>query len=70
MEAPPRLPHLTQRERDVPRELMAGTSNREISDALFVSPAMVATHVASLYRKLGGKSRAAAIAWGHRHETP
>ncbi len=67
--ASPRLPRLTGRERDVLRELVAGKSNREISEALFVSPATVATHVASLYRKLGVDSRAAAIAWAHRHDT-
>jgi DNA-binding CsgD family transcriptional regulator len=63
-----RLPRLTARERDVLRELMAGKSNREISEALFVSPTTVATHIASLYRKIGVDSRAEAIAWAHRHE--
>jgi DNA-binding NarL/FixJ family response regulator len=63
-----RVPHITGRERDVLRELMAGKSNREISEALYVSPTTVATHMASLYRKLGVDSRAEAIAWAHRHE--
>jgi DNA-binding CsgD family transcriptional regulator/tetratricopeptide (TPR) repeat protein len=64
----PRMPQLTVRERDVLRELMTGKSNREISEALFVSPTTVATHIASLYRKIGVDSRAEAVAWGHRHE--
>ncbi len=64
----PRLPHLTGRERDVLRELMAGKSNREIAESLFVSPTTVASHIASLYRKLGVASRAEAIAWAHRHD--
>ncbi|MCA9864295.1 MAG: response regulator transcription factor, partial [Thermomicrobiales bacterium] len=67
--AAPRLPQLTRRERDVLRELSAGKSNREIGEALFVSPTTVATHVASLYRKIGVNSRAQAVAWAHRHET-
>ena len=62
------MPWLTGRERDVLRELMAGKSNREISETLYVSPTTVATHVASLYRKIGVDSRTAAIAWGHREE--
>jgi excisionase family DNA binding protein len=59
---------LTAREHDVLRELMAGKSNREISEALFVSPTTVATHVASLFRKIGVDSRAEAIAWAHQHD--
>lgn len=58
----PRLPELTGRERDVLQELMTGKSNREISETLFVSPTTVATHIASLYRKIGVDSRAKAIA--------
>ena len=64
----PRLPRLTAREQDVLRELSAGKSNREISEALFVSPTTVATHIASLFRKIGVDSRAEAIAWAHHHE--
>ncbi|MBL8126314.1 MAG: response regulator transcription factor, partial [Chloroflexia bacterium] len=66
---PPAL-HLTRREQDVLRELAAGKSNREIGETLFVSPVTVATHIASLYRKLGVDSRAEAIAWAHHHDPP
>ena len=67
---PPRSrpPRLTTRERDVLRELVAGKSNREISVALYVSPTTVATHIASLDRKIGVDSRTEAIAWAHHHE--
>jgi ATP/maltotriose-dependent transcriptional regulator MalT len=68
--AAPPAPHLTGRERDVLRELAAGKSNREIGETLFVSPTTVATHLASLFRKLGVDSRAEAIAWAHRHDAP
>jgi non-specific serine/threonine protein kinase len=64
----PRQPQLSRRERDVLRELIAGKSNREISETLFVSPTTVASHIASLYRKIGVDSRAEAVAWAHRHE--
>jgi non-specific serine/threonine protein kinase len=66
----PRLPHLTSRERDVLRELVTGKSNREIAESLFISTTTVASHIASLYRKLGVDSRAEAIAWAHRHDMP
>jgi DNA-binding CsgD family transcriptional regulator len=53
---------ISPRELDVLRELAAGRSNKEIADALCVSPNTVKTHVASLFEKLGAKRRAEAIA--------
>ncbi|MCA9878538.1 MAG: helix-turn-helix transcriptional regulator, partial [Thermomicrobiales bacterium] len=63
----PAVPRLTPREHDVLQQLATGKSTRAVSEALFISPATVATHVASLYRKLGVRSRAEAVAWSHRH---
>jgi DNA-binding CsgD family transcriptional regulator len=61
-------PHaLTEREQEVLRLLAAGRSNREIGDALFVSPATAARHVANIYTKLGVDSRAKAIAFALEH---
>ena len=48
---------LTAREEDVARLIVAGRSNREIGDALAISPRTVENHVASIFVKLGVSSR-------------
>jgi DNA-binding CsgD family transcriptional regulator len=53
---------LTGRELEVLRLLVAGGSNREIADALFVSPRTVQAHLANLFGKLEVHTRAAAVA--------
>ena len=53
---------LSTRELDVLRLLVAGGSNREIADALFVSPRTVQAHLANLFGKLEVHTRAAAVA--------
>jgi ATP/maltotriose-dependent transcriptional regulator MalT len=52
---------LTSRELEVLRLLVAGGSNREIADALFVSHRTVQAHLANLFGKLDVHSRAAAV---------
>jgi non-specific serine/threonine protein kinase len=60
--APPGIEaSLTSRELEVLRLLVAGGSNREIADALFVSHRTVQAHVANLFAKLDVHSRAAAV---------
>ena len=59
---------LTERELEVLRLLAAGRSNREIGDALFISPATAARHVANIYLKLGVDSRAEATAFALQQE--
>ncbi|MCU0687227.1 MAG: helix-turn-helix transcriptional regulator [Polyangiaceae bacterium] len=49
---------LTDAERVVLRELLAGKSNAEIAGARGTSPRTVANQISSLYRKLGVASRA------------
>ena len=49
------------------RLLVAGYGTRAIGERLFVSPASAASHVASIYGKLGVASRAEATAFAHRH---
>jgi len=54
--------HLTERERDVLRLLLAGQSTREIAATLYISPRTASTHVTNILGKLGVTSRAAAVA--------
>ena len=53
---------LTPRELDVLHRLALGERNKEIADALFLSPTTIKSHLASLYGKLGVTSRTAALA--------
>jgi DNA-binding CsgD family transcriptional regulator len=48
---------LTTSERRVAELARAGQTNREIAQALFVTPNTVESHLASVYRKLGVTSR-------------
>ena len=52
---------LTTREREVLGLLAAGSSNREIAAALFVSLPTVKTHLAHIYGKLDAKNRNEAL---------
>jgi DNA-binding NarL/FixJ family response regulator len=58
---------LTPREGDVLRLLAHGRSNREIAEALFISPRTVNYHVTNLLAKLDLESRTAAAAFAVRH---
>lgn len=58
---------LTPREVDVLELLIEGRSDREIAEALFISPKTVGTHMTHILDKLGVPSRAAAVAYAHRH---
>lgn len=49
---------LTPAELRVAQEALAGHTNREIAQALFVTPKAVEFHLANTYRKLGIASRA------------
>jgi DNA-binding NarL/FixJ family response regulator len=51
---------LTDREVDVLRVLARGLSNRQIADALVLSPRTVQHHLASVYDKIGLRTRAGA----------
>ncbi len=53
---------LTTRERRVAELLVQGRANREIADALILSPETVKSHVSSILRKLGVSNRAEAVA--------
>jgi DNA-binding NarL/FixJ family response regulator len=54
-------PLLSEREREVLDLIAAGSTNREIAAALFLSPHTVKEHTSSLYRKLSARNRAEAV---------
>jgi DNA-binding NarL/FixJ family response regulator len=61
-----RPPPLTERELQVLRGMADGKSNAEIGRELFVSEDTVKTHARRLFRKLGARDRAHAVASGFR----
>ncbi|HEY7145427.1 MAG TPA: tetratricopeptide repeat protein [Streptosporangiaceae bacterium] len=54
---------LTAREREIVVLIADGRSNKAIADALYISPATAARHVANILEKLGFNSRAQVAAW-------
>ena len=65
-DAAPPIPLLTERELQVLRGMADGRSNAEIGKELFVSEDTVKTHARRLFRKLGARDRAQAVALGFR----
>jgi DNA-binding NarL/FixJ family response regulator len=57
---------LSPREREVLDLIAAGSTNREIADALHLSPHTIHEHTSSLYRKLGARNRADAVQRANR----
>lgn len=55
---------LTPRQQEILRFLAAGCSNAEIARRLAITEPTVKSHLAGLYRRIGVRSRAAAVAWG------
>jgi DNA-binding CsgD family transcriptional regulator len=58
---------LTPREGEVLRLLVGGLTDRQIAEALFVSPRTINGHVANILAKLDLESRSAAAAYAVRH---
>ena len=58
---------LSPREREVLTLVVAGQTNKEIADALYVSPNTVKTHVSSLLHKLRADTRVQLAAIATRH---
>jgi two-component system response regulator DesR len=54
-------PLLSEREREVLDLIAAGSTNREIASALYLSPHTVKEHTSALYRKLRARNRAEAV---------
>ncbi len=61
------LATLTPREREVLRFLVDARTDREIAEALFLSPRTVGTHVSSILAKLEVETRRGARAYALRH---
>jgi DNA-binding NarL/FixJ family response regulator len=57
---------LTARELEVLRHLAAGRSNREIGQALFITPKTASVHISNILRKLQVTSRVQAATAAHR----
>jgi DNA-binding CsgD family transcriptional regulator len=58
---------LSDRELEVLRLVAAGRSNKEIADALVISPHTVARHLQNIYVKIGVPSRTSATAYAFEH---
>ncbi|MDO8213420.1 DNA-binding response regulator [Conexibacter sp. CPCC 206217] len=52
---------LSEREREVLDLISTGSTNREIAEALYLSPHTVKEHTSALYRKLKARNRAEAV---------
>lgn len=51
------LTELSERERDIVQNILAGRSNKEIAEKLFISENTVKKHTSSIFKKLEVKSR-------------
>jgi DNA-binding NarL/FixJ family response regulator len=54
---------LSEREAEVLELLARGLTNRQIAEALYLSPETVKTYLSRLYGKLGVANRASAVVW-------
>jgi DNA-binding CsgD family transcriptional regulator len=59
---------LTSREQEVLRLIVAGMSDREIGDTLFISPRTASKHVGNILAKLGVETRSEAAVYAVRRE--
>lgn len=66
-QAPPEVPDLTGRERDVLAAVATGRSNREIGEDLHMGYGTVKTHVSHLLTKLGCRDRAQLVVFAYEH---
>ncbi len=56
-----KISKLTEREIEIIKLIRNGTSNKEIAEALFISPRTVETHRARILKKLGLKNSLALV---------
>jgi predicted ATPase/DNA-binding CsgD family transcriptional regulator len=58
---------LSPRQTEVLRLMASGLTNREIADALSISPRTVQTHLITIFDRFGVRTRAAAVAHAYQH---
>jgi DNA-binding NarL/FixJ family response regulator len=58
---------LTDKEREIVREIATGRSNAEIASELFLSESTIKTHVGSILRKLGLRDRVQVVVFAYEH---
>ena len=57
---------LTSRELEILAAIASGKTNPQIAAALFLSAKTVMHHSTNIYRKLGVRGRAEAVAWAYQ----
>ena len=62
----PAVERLSAREREVLACIAAGDTNKDVARRLHIAPKTVTHHTMSIYRKLGARGRAEAVAIGQR----
>lgn len=65
---PIHIPQLSKRETEILQAFANGFSYQEISDAMFISPHTVRTHIKNIYTKLEINSKAEAVRWVIEHQ--
>lgn len=58
---------LTEREIEILKEIVKGSSHSEIGERLFISPNTVRTHMNNIYKKLHLNSRSQIINWAYKN---
>lgn len=58
---------LTEKEREILREIATGRSNSEIAASNFLSESTIKTHVGSILRKLGLRDRVQVVVFAYEH---
>lgn len=61
---------LSRREADIIRLVVAGLSNQQIAEELYLSINSVKTYIRAAYRKIGASTRSQAVAWGIQRGFP
>ena len=62
------IPKLSKRETEILQAFANGFSYQEISDAMFISPHTVRTHIKNIYNKLEINSKSEAVRWVIQHQ--
>ncbi|MFK5954741.1 MAG: helix-turn-helix transcriptional regulator [Desulfobacterium sp.] len=63
----PRKTHLTPREKEILEQIAQGASNRQIAEALYISPHTVKTHLHNIFQKINVSGRLQAALWAAKH---